>query len=120
MNLYVNLCPPYTQRSDTVTVDVPAEHMEQFMQYVHMSCILHDSTYACMLHTAGMHVLPCLSMIARACMHLAWIARMHKAWMHVHACIHTGRHPKSEIRVRGVTEQLMCSMRGYVRWVKHS
>ena len=36
MNLYVNLCPPYTQRSDTVTVDVPAEHMEQFMQYVHI------------------------------------------------------------------------------------
>ena len=52
-----------------------------FMQYVYMSCILHDSTYACMLHTAGMHVLPCLSMIARACMHLAWIARMHKAWV---------------------------------------
>ena len=63
-----------------------------FMQYVYMSCILHDSTYACMLHTAGMHVLPCLSMIARACMHLAWIARMHKAWMHVHACIHTAVH----------------------------
>ena len=27
-----------------------------------------------------------------ACMHLAWIARMHKAWMHVHACIHTVFH----------------------------
>tara|TARA_B100001057_G_scaffold476570_1_gene544747 strand:- start:3861 stop:4154 length:294 start_codon:yes stop_codon:yes gene_type:complete len=36
MNLYVNLCPPYTERSDTITVDVPPEHTEQFMQYVHI------------------------------------------------------------------------------------
>ena len=36
MNLYVNLTPPYSKRSDTVTVDVPTEATDVFMQYVHI------------------------------------------------------------------------------------
>ncbi len=36
MNLYVNLCPPYSKRSDTVTLDVPSEYTDVLMQYVHI------------------------------------------------------------------------------------
>lgn len=36
MNMYVNLCPPYTDKSETLTVDIPPEQMELFMQYVHI------------------------------------------------------------------------------------
>lgn len=36
MNMYVNLCPPYTEKSETVTLDIPPEEMDVFMQYVHI------------------------------------------------------------------------------------
>ena len=36
MNMYVNLCPPYTEKSETLTLDIPPEEMELFMQYVHI------------------------------------------------------------------------------------
>ena len=36
MNLYVNFCPPYHKRSDTVTVDIPSDMTDVFMQYVHI------------------------------------------------------------------------------------
>ena len=36
MNMYVNLCPPYTEKSETLTLDIPPEEMELFMQYVHV------------------------------------------------------------------------------------
>lgn len=36
MNMYVNLCPPYTEKSETVTLDIPPEEMDMFMQYVHI------------------------------------------------------------------------------------
>ena len=39
MNMYVNLCPAYTQKSDSVTMDVPSDMTEYFMQYV---CTLSD------------------------------------------------------------------------------
>ncbi len=35
MNMYVNLCPAYTQKSDSVTMDVPNDMTEYFMQYVY-------------------------------------------------------------------------------------
>ena len=35
MNMYVNLCPAYTQKSDSVTMDVPSDMTEYFMQYVY-------------------------------------------------------------------------------------
>lgn len=34
--MYVNLCPPYTDKSETLTIDVPPDKMELFMQYVHV------------------------------------------------------------------------------------
>jgi len=34
--MYVNLCPPYTEKSETVTLDIPPEEMDMFMQYVHI------------------------------------------------------------------------------------
>ncbi len=36
MNMYVNLCPAYTEKSETLTLDIPPEQMDQFMQYVHI------------------------------------------------------------------------------------
>ena len=36
MNMYVNLCPPYTEKSETLTLDIPPEEMDLFMQYVHV------------------------------------------------------------------------------------
>lgn len=36
MNMYVNLCPPYTEKSETLTLDIPPEEMDIFMQYVHV------------------------------------------------------------------------------------
>ena len=36
MNMYVNLCPKYTENSETVTVDVPTEYVDQLMQMVHI------------------------------------------------------------------------------------
>lgn len=36
MNMYVNLCPPYTEKSETLTLDIPPEEMDMFMQYVHV------------------------------------------------------------------------------------
>ena len=36
MNMYVNLCPKYRENSETLTVDVPTEYMDQLMQYVHV------------------------------------------------------------------------------------
>ena len=36
MNLYVNFCPPYHKRSDTVTVDIPSDMTDVFMPYVHI------------------------------------------------------------------------------------
>jgi len=36
MNMYVNLCPAYTEKSETLTLDIPPEEMELFMQYVHI------------------------------------------------------------------------------------
>jgi len=36
MNMYVNLCPAYTEKSETLTLDIPPEQMELFMQYVHI------------------------------------------------------------------------------------
>lgn len=36
MNMYVNLCPPQTEKSETLTVDVPVREMDAFMQYVHI------------------------------------------------------------------------------------
>ena len=35
MNMYVNLCPAYTQKSDSVTMDVPNDMTEYFMLYVY-------------------------------------------------------------------------------------
>ena len=35
MNMYVNLCPAYTEKSETLTVDVPTDQMDDFMQMVH-------------------------------------------------------------------------------------
>ena len=35
MNMYVNLCPKYTENSETLTVDVPTEYMDEFTQLVH-------------------------------------------------------------------------------------
>jgi outer membrane receptor for Fe3+-dicitrate len=35
MNMYVNLCPAYTQKSDSVTMDVPSDMTEHFMQMVY-------------------------------------------------------------------------------------
>ena len=36
MNMYVNLCPAYTEKSETLTVDVPTDQMDAFMQMVHI------------------------------------------------------------------------------------
>ncbi len=36
MNMYVNLCPAYTEKSETLTVDIPPDQMDEFMQYVHI------------------------------------------------------------------------------------
>ena len=36
MNLYVNFCPPYSKRSDTVTLDIPSEATDVFMQYANI------------------------------------------------------------------------------------
>ena len=36
MNMYVNLCPAYTEKSETLTVDVPTDQMDDFMQMVHI------------------------------------------------------------------------------------
>ena len=36
MNMYVNLCPPYTEESETLTLDIPPEQMDMFMEYVHV------------------------------------------------------------------------------------
>ena len=36
MNHYVNLCPAYTETTETLTVDLPPEFMDEFMQMVHM------------------------------------------------------------------------------------
>ena len=36
MNMYVNLCPAYTEKSETLTLDVPTDEMDSFMQYVHI------------------------------------------------------------------------------------
>ena len=35
MNMYVNLCPKYTENTETLTVDVPTEYMDEFVQMVH-------------------------------------------------------------------------------------
>ena len=35
MNMYVNLCTGYTEKSDTLTVDLPPEYVDEFMQMVH-------------------------------------------------------------------------------------
>ena len=34
MNMYVNLCPKYTENSETITVAVPTEYMDEFTQLV--------------------------------------------------------------------------------------
>ncbi len=36
MNMYVNLCPAYTEKSETLTLDVPPDLMDSLMQYVHV------------------------------------------------------------------------------------
>ena len=36
MNMYVNLCPAYTEKAETLTLDVPPDQMDTFMQYVHV------------------------------------------------------------------------------------
>ena len=36
MNMYVNLCTQYTNKSDTLTVDLPPEYSDEFMQMVHV------------------------------------------------------------------------------------
>ena len=36
MNVYVNLCPHYNEKSETLTVDVPPEYMDEFSQMVHI------------------------------------------------------------------------------------
>jgi len=36
MNMYVNLCTQYTNKSDTLTVDIPPEYSDEFMQMVHV------------------------------------------------------------------------------------
>ena len=36
MNMYVNLCTQYTNKSDTLTVDLPHEYSDEFMQMVHV------------------------------------------------------------------------------------
>jgi len=35
MNHYVNLCPPYCETSDTLTVDIPTEYMDDFLRLVY-------------------------------------------------------------------------------------
>lgn len=36
MNMYVNLCPVYADKSETLTLDLSPEDMDHFMQYVHV------------------------------------------------------------------------------------
>ena len=36
MNMYVNLCPKYTENSETVTMDVPTEYVDELMRYAHI------------------------------------------------------------------------------------
>lgn len=36
MNMYVNLCTAYAEKSETLTLDVPPDQMDTFMQYVHV------------------------------------------------------------------------------------
>jgi hypothetical protein len=36
MNHYVNLCPPYTDKPETLTVDLPPEYMDEFMRMVNV------------------------------------------------------------------------------------
>lgn len=36
MNMYVNLCPPYTETSETLTLDIPPHEMDILLQYVHV------------------------------------------------------------------------------------
>ncbi len=36
MNMYVNLCTAYTEKSDTLTVDIPPEYTDEFNQMVHV------------------------------------------------------------------------------------
>jgi len=36
MNMYVNLCPAYAEKSETLTLDLAPEEMDKFMQYVHI------------------------------------------------------------------------------------
>ena len=35
MNMYVNLCTGYTERNDTLTLDLPPEYVDELMQMVH-------------------------------------------------------------------------------------
>ena len=34
--MYVNLCTAYTEKSDTLTVDIPPEYTDEFNQMVHV------------------------------------------------------------------------------------
>jgi len=36
MNMYVNLCHRYNEKAETLTVDIPPEYTEEFMQMVHI------------------------------------------------------------------------------------
>ena len=36
MNMYVNLCTEYTNKSDTLTLDLPPEYSDELMQMVHV------------------------------------------------------------------------------------
>ena len=36
MQYYANLCAPYAEKNATLTIDLPAEDMDQFMELVHI------------------------------------------------------------------------------------
>ena len=36
MNMYVNLCPAHSKKAESLTVDIPSDQMETFMQMVHI------------------------------------------------------------------------------------
>ena len=47
MNMYVNLCSKtYAEKTETLTLDVPPDMMDPFMQYVHVLLMRKTSQHA--------------------------------------------------------------------------
>lgn len=36
MSLYVNLCPPHTEKSDIISLEVPLNYTDKLLEYAHI------------------------------------------------------------------------------------